>query len=74
MNRYAESFEYEKMDIVDQALLLLGYCEYRVMDTPKEVIINEMVELAKRYSDEGAPSLINGILDPLFRDAEKDKK
>lgn len=29
------------------------------MDTPKEVLLNEMIELAKRYSDDGAPKLIN---------------
>ena len=62
VNSYTSSFKYEEMDIIDQALFLLGYVEYQTIKTPKEVILNELVELAKRYSDEGAPKLINGIM------------
>lgn len=66
VNQHTTSFGYEKMDLIDQVLLLLGYCESKVLETPKEVIINEMVELAKRYADEGSPKLINGILHELL--------
>lgn len=66
VNQHTKTFGYAKMDIMDQVLLLLGYCEYQVLHTPKEVIINEMVELAKRYADDGSPKLINGILHELF--------
>jgi N utilization substance protein B len=62
VNTYAETFTYQQMDIIDQAIFLLGYSEYQLLHTPKEILINEMVELAKRYSDEGAPKLINGIM------------
>ena len=61
VNGYTVSFTYEEMDTIDQAIFLLGYIEQKVIETPKEVILNEMIELAKRYSDEGAPKLINGI-------------
>jgi transcription termination factor NusB len=40
------------MDTIDQAIFLLGYIEDKVLQTPKEVLLNEMIELAKRYSDE----------------------
>lgn len=52
VNHYAKTFDFEQMDILDQACLLLGYLEYKILQTPKELIINEMVELGKRYSDE----------------------
>lgn len=61
VNGYTISFTYQEMDTMDQAIFLLGYIEHKVIETPKEVILNEMIELAKRYSDEGAPKLINGI-------------
>lgn len=70
VNRYTQTFAYEQMDILDQAVLLLGYVEYQVLHTPKELVINEMVELAKRYSDDGAPKLVNGLLDSIFRGLE----
>ena len=52
VNSYAQTFEYRQMDPLDQAIFLLGYTERKELDTPKEVLLNEMIELAKRYSDE----------------------
>jgi len=63
VNKYADSFHYEEMDIVDQAIFLLWYTEYQIFNTPKEILINEMIELCKRYSDAGSPKLVNGIFD-----------
>lgn len=72
VNNYAKSFKYEQMDLLDQACLLLWYLEVKIIGTPKELVINEMVELATRYSDEGSPKLVNGILHPLLT-AESEK-
>lgn len=62
INWYAQSFDYYQMDVIDQALFILWYVEWKVLETPKEVVLNELVELAKRYCDEGSPKLINGIM------------
>lgn len=72
VNSYTQSFKYDQMDVLDQACLLLGYVEYKVMWSPKEVVINEMVELWTRYSDAGSPKLINGVLHQIFQ-AEENK-
>ena len=72
VNKYAETFHYEEMDIVDQAIFLLWYTEYQLFHTPKEILINEMIELCKRYSDAGSPKLVNGIFDK-FLNSEKSK-
>ena len=74
VNTYTESFSYQQMDIMDQAIFLLGYTEWKILQTPKEILINEMIELAKRYSDEGAPKLINGIMDNITNPARNAKK
>jgi transcription termination factor NusB len=52
VNGYAQTFGYRQMDPLDQAIFLLGYTERKELETPKEVLLNEMIELAKRYSDE----------------------
>lgn len=62
VNSYAQTFEYRQMDPLDQAIFLLWYTEWKELETPKEVLLNEMIELAKRYSDDWAPKLINGIM------------
>ncbi len=66
VNTYVQTFKYDQMDPLDQAIFLLGYIEWKELDTPKEVLLNEMIELAKRYSDEGAPKLINGIMHKII--------
>lgn len=68
VNKYAESFHYEEMDIVDQAIFLLWYSEYKLFNTPKEILINEMIELCKRYSDAGSPKLVNWIFDKFLNE------
>ncbi len=62
VNQYAQTFDYTQMDPLDQAIFLLWYTERKELETPKEVLLNEMIELAKRYSDEWAPKLLNGIM------------
>ena len=62
VNTYTTSFTFDQMDMIDQSIFLLGYIEYLKLKTPKEVLLNEMVELSKRYGDEGSSKLINGIL------------
>ena len=68
VNQYVESFHFDEMDIIDQAIFLLWYTEYQIFRTPKEILINEMIELCKRYSDAGSPKLINGIFDKYFNE------
>lgn len=52
VNKFATTFKYEDMDLIDRVIFLLGYAEYRTLKTPKEIVMNEMVELAKKYGDE----------------------
>ncbi len=68
VNSYAQTFKYDQMDALDQAIFLLGYVEWKELETPKEILLNEMIELAKRYSDEGAPKLINGIMHKIVNE------
>lgn len=66
VNKHAVSFTYEEMDTMDQSIFLLWYVEWKAIDTPREVVLNEMIELAKRYSDDWAPRLLNGIMHKVF--------
>ena len=61
IDKHCVTFSFEKMDPIDKAIFLAGGMEYMVHKTPKQIILNEMIEIAKRYGDEGSPKLINGI-------------
>jgi len=55
--------------VVENAILLLATHELKNNpDTPKPVILNEAIELAKEYGGEGAHSFINGVLDKTAAD------
>lgn len=45
--------------------------EYLAHQTPKEVLINEMIEIAKRYGDDSSPKLINGIGHGMIEELSK---
>lgn len=52
---------------VDRAILRLAHHEMTATKTPPKVVVNEAVELAKRFSTERSPAFINGLLDKLLK-------
>jgi len=72
VNEYTVTFKYDEMDLIDRVLFVLGYIEYTELRTPKEVMLNEMVELAKRYGDDSSSKLINGIGHKLLSSIDED--
>ena len=57
-----DSWKYERVSKVNKTLLKLAIYEMLYKKIDFKIIINEVVELAKRYSEVSAPSFINGVL------------
>ncbi len=70
----AEHWRIERMAIVDRNVLRLAVNEFLFEDTPHTVVINEALEIARRFSTYEATQFINGILDAIKKDLEKEKK
>ena len=70
----AEHWRIERMAIVDRNILRLAVYEFLYEDTPRTVVINEALEIARRFSTFEATQFINGILDAIKLDLEKDEK
>ncbi|MGE3780790.1 MAG: transcription antitermination factor NusB [Pirellulaceae bacterium] len=64
----AENWRLERMAVIDRNILRLAAYEMLFADTPDRVVINEAVELAKRYGAKQSSQFVNGILDRLLRD------
>ena len=61
----------DRMAVIDKNILRLGICELLYdSTTPPKVVINEAVEIAKKFGTEESPDFINGILDKIFRDSK----
>jgi len=67
----AEHWRIERMAIVDRNVLRLAVYEFLYQDTPHTVVINEALEIARRFSTFEATQFINGILDGIKVDLEK---
>jgi N utilization substance protein B len=67
----AEHWRIERMAIVDRNVLRLAVYEFLFTDTPHTVVINEALEIARRFSSYEATQFINGILDAIKHDLEK---
>jgi len=68
----AEHWRIERMAIVDRNVLRLAVYEFLFEDTPHTVVINEALEIARRFSTFEATQFINGILDAIKLDLEKE--
>ena len=63
-----EGWTIERLPTIDRLLLRMGTFELRHHpETPKPVIINEAVELAKRFSTEDSGRFVNGVLSALTK-------
>ncbi len=64
--RYSEHWRLERMTVVDRNLLRLAIYELLYQPhIPPKVVINEAVEMAKRYGSEASGGFINAILDQV---------
>jgi N utilization substance protein B len=55
----------ERIAAIDRSILRLGIYELRQGETPARVVINESVELAKKFSSEEASAFVNALLDTV---------
>jgi N utilization substance protein B len=63
--QHAQNWRLERMAIIDRAVLRLAIYELRTRETPAKVVLNEAVDLAKKFSSEDAGAFVNGILDAV---------
>jgi N utilization substance protein B len=61
--KHADNWRLERISAIDRAILRLAMHEMRATDTPAKVVINEAINLAKKFSSEDARGFVNGILD-----------
>ena len=71
IKRHAEHWRLDRMATVDRNLLRLATQEFLYdKETPKTVVINEAIEIARRFSSQESPQFINGILDSIKKELE----
>lgn len=69
------NWDAERVALIDLLLLRMGVCEMLYFPTiPTKVTINEYIEIAKMYSTPQSGQFVNGVLDNILKDLEREKK
>ena len=70
-NKYLNNWTIDRLNKVDQSILLIGIYELMYTNTPSVVSINEAIELSKKYSEKEVTKMINGVLDKIYHEELK---
>jgi N utilization substance protein B len=72
IERHAEHWRMERMAAVDRNLLRAAVAELLGFpSTPRAVVINEALEIARKFSSPESVQFINGVLDSVGREVQK---
>ena len=65
----ATGWTMDRLELLLRAVLRVGAYEMMARpSTPAKVVINEYIEIAHAFFDQGVPGLVNGVLDRLARE------
>lgn len=67
-NKYMNDWSIDRIDKTGAAILRMAIYELMYTDTPEVVVINEAIELSKKYSDNNVRKIINAVLDKIIKD------
>ena len=67
-NKYLNNWTIDRLDLTGASILRMAIYEIKYMDTPKVVVINEAIELSKKYSDDAVRKMINATLDKIINE------
>ncbi len=71
IEKNAQNWTLSRMTAVDRNVLRVGTFELKFNKTaPPSVVINEAIEVAKRFGDQTSGSFVNGILDQIINEGE----
>jgi transcription antitermination protein NusB len=65
LEKHSNNWSLERIAGVDRSILKVAIYEMLFTSTPAPVIINEAVDIAKKYSSESSNKFVNGILDAI---------
>jgi N utilization substance protein B len=74
IRKHLQHWRLERMATVDRNILRLATYEMLATATPPAVVIDEALELARRFSNDEAVQFVNGVLDAEHKEISKTAK
>ena len=72
ISKYTKNWTITRIAATDRNVLRLGAYELIYTDTPGPVVLNEAVELSKRFGGKQSAGFVNGVLDQILHRETKD--
>lgn len=63
-----EGWDIDRLSLVDKAIIYVALYELKHTSLPYKVVIDEALNLSKKYSDEKIKDMINAVLDSYYKD------
>lgn len=73
IEKHSENWTVSRMSVVDRNILRIAAYELLYSDVPYKVIIDEAVELAKKFGTDESGPFINGIIDRIRKVMAEDR-
>ena len=67
INLFLKEYKLNEIGSMERAILRLGTYELKFTKTDNAVVINEAIELTKKFASETSPKFINGVLDAISK-------
>jgi transcription antitermination protein NusB len=74
IQQHTQNWRLSRMAVVDRNILRLAVFEFLAgTKTPETVVINEALEIAKKFSTHESAQFVNGILDSIKNDMDRNR-
>lgn len=75
IKQMVKNWELERIAVIDRILIRMATCEFlHFPEIPPKVSINEVIEIAKRYSTDQSDKFINGVLDAILKKLKSENR
>ena len=72
IQKFSDHWVLDRMTVIDRNILRMGTYELLFsLSIPPKVVINEAIDIAKKYGNEDSPEFINGVLDKVYNEVRQ---
>ncbi|HNZ06732.1 MAG: transcription antitermination factor NusB [Candidatus Cloacimonetes bacterium] len=72
IDKHTENWSFESLAHLDRSIMHIAVYELMFTDTPAPVVINEAIEISKKFCSENTGKFLNGILDAINKEIKDD--
>ncbi len=65
IRQHTLNWNFDRLAVVDRNILRLAVCEFLMQSTPTVVVIDEAIEIARKFSGQDSTAFVNGVLDSV---------